>query len=310
MKLSYSRLTTFLSCPKKYFYNYVEGLEGKPNEHLLLGQLFHELLEKYYKDEDYAEVITRYKNMVNTGKLEHPIDLFEHVLMEYTNHYKKQDEKEKTIGIELKLIEEWDTEFKDEVTGIIDKIVEIDEITKIRDYKTTIGNLKYKDESVRYNPQQLLYLALAEHNMHIDIDAIEIDEIRLRKLQPVPINKNGKPSTAMNRLGLVTHDAYYNKLCELGLEDKPEYMGVLAELERRGHPLFNRVTVQVVDRTIIKENLISINQGYHMLKQTKGLYPRNRGRMCDYCQYNELCKLDYHQPADVDRQILINRFIK
>lgn len=310
-KLSYSRLQTFLSCPKKYFYNYVEGLQGGFAAPLILGSLFHEVLEKFYKGEDVTPVIDTYKAYVNDGDLDTPLDLFDNVLKEYKLHYKEQDMKEKPLGIELKLVQDWDA--GDEVTGIIDKLVETDEgIIKIRDYKTTSGSLKYTDESLRYNTQQLLYVALTEHAMNIDIDAIEIDEIRLANLVPVPINKNGKPTTAMNRLGLVTHEAYYNKLCELGLDTNPEYQGVLTELEKRGHPLFRRTTVQLVDRVIIKENLLSVHAGYNLMKGANDahLYPRNRGRMCSYCRYNDICKLDFHQPADIDRQLLIERHMK
>ena len=99
-KLSYSRLQTFLSCPKKYFYNYVEGIEAKPGEPLILGQLFHELLEAWYSGEKdkVKEINKEYQGYVTRGEINQPVDLFEKVLNEYVIHYRKQDKEENILG--------------------------------------------------------------------------------------------------------------------------------------------------------------------------------------------------------------------
>jgi CRISPR/Cas system-associated exonuclease Cas4 (RecB family) len=140
------------------------------------------------------------------------------------------------------------------------------------------------------------------------VDQYEIDEVRLAKIQPVPLNLNGKPTADKKRLGLVLYEDYYNKLCEMGLESEPEYQAILDYLEKRGHPLFKRTNVQLLDQNILASNIDDISQTYKSIKE--GHDNRVRGKLCEYCPYQELCNLDFYMPDDESREIMINKIKK
>lgn len=54
--LSKSRLKTWVSCPRKFYYNYVEEIETEETESMIRGTKIHELIEAYYENaEEYAQ---------------------------------------------------------------------------------------------------------------------------------------------------------------------------------------------------------------------------------------------------------------
>src|SRR5690606_26338621 len=113
--------------------------------------------------------------------------------------------------------------------AVIDKVVEDEEtgLIILRDTKTTSKSLKYTYNDVAYNQQLLFYVPFVEKELGIEIDAIQIDEVRIARLFSVPINKNGKPSTDKGRNELVTYEDYYNTLKIMKLDKAPEYQSIL-----------------------------------------------------------------------------------
>ena len=54
--LSKSRIKTWVSCPRKYYYKYVEEIETPETESMVRGTKIHELIEAYYENVlEYAE---------------------------------------------------------------------------------------------------------------------------------------------------------------------------------------------------------------------------------------------------------------
>ena len=255
---SYSRLSTYNSCPRKHSYMYEEKIYTEGNEFLILGDLFHQCIDKASKGEDYSTVINDYEAKVKVGALSTESGLLESVVQEYLRYYDMSDEE--VIGSELVFEEEW--EDGDTFKGIVDRLVDKDGIIVLRDTKTTLKPLKYTTNQVKYNSQLLTYCSLVQDQMNIMVDVYEIDEVRLAKLQPVPINQNGKPSADKNKLTLVRYEDYLDKLCEMGLDDAPEYQGVLDYLQKRGHPLFKRTRCQLLDQNILSANLEDLYQTY------------------------------------------------
>ncbi|MBT3538479.1 PD-(D/E)XK nuclease family protein [Candidatus Peregrinibacteria bacterium] len=47
-KLSPSSINTYMQCPKKYYYHYIEQLPTKPSIHLLMGSIVHKVLEEFF----------------------------------------------------------------------------------------------------------------------------------------------------------------------------------------------------------------------------------------------------------------------
>jgi hypothetical protein len=157
---------------------------------------------------------------------------------------------------------------------------------------------------VQYNNQLLLYATVLQDATNISVDAIEIDEIRLAELQEAPRNKNGKPTADVRQLTYTTYESYYNTLASMGLDDAPEYQNALAYLEKRGHPLFQRVTTMLspeLTSEIMNDTYIT----YERLKSER--FERNVGRLCDWCEFKQLCRLDYYNPSEEDRQIVMEK---
>jgi hypothetical protein len=283
---------------------YEEKIYTEGNEFLVLGDLFHQCIDKASKGEDYSTVINDYEAKVKVGALSTESGLLESVVQEYLRYYDTSDEE--VIGSELVFEEEW--EDGDTFKGIVDRLVDKDGIIVLRDTKTTLKPLKYTTNQVKYNSQLLTYCSLVQDQMNIIVDVYEIDEVRLAKLQPVPINQNGKPSADKNKLTLVRYEDYLDKLCEMGLDDAPEYQGVLDYLQKRGHPLFKRTRCQLLDQNILSANLEDLYQTYKATKT--GNKQRVRGPLCDFCAYQDLCNLDFYLPDQESREMIINKIKK
>lgn len=297
---SFSKLKAFIECPRKHHYSYVEEIKTDDNVYLALGGFFHELMEAHYTAGNTEEILKEYEKKAH--EYDKPPGLLRHVYEEY----KIFQPPENVLAVEVEVIEEWDD--KDYIIGKADLIYERDGLNILRDFKTTLGKLKYDISSTRYNQQLLLYKAMIEENMGMKLHGIEIFEVRLGILEEVPINKNGKPTADVRRLGLVTYDKYYDYLEEIGLEDAPEYKNALMELNKRGHPLFKRTTVDILDEKIVEENLEDL-YGIYKLAKTK-VKARKRSILCDYCDYRELCDADYSTLDETGRQFIIDKISK
>ena len=49
MKLSKSKVNSFLKCRREFKYNYIDGIEMPPNEYMAFGTVMHEYAEKMAK---------------------------------------------------------------------------------------------------------------------------------------------------------------------------------------------------------------------------------------------------------------------
>jgi hypothetical protein len=303
MKISWSRINRFRTCPKQYYYSYIEELEGQPNESLLLGSLMHRMIDAYYTGVEDLEVIQdEYESLIRQNLVTQSRTLLKSVLASYIQYYDKEIAEEKIVASEQSIVTEWDGE--DQIEIIIDKVVERDGLITLRDHKTTTGPLKYTTDNVQYNNQLLLYATVLQDASNISVDAVEIDEIRLGELQEPPRNKNGKPTADIRQLTFTTYESYYNTLASMELEDAPEYQNALAQLEKRGHPLFRRLTV-MLNQELLSNVMEDTHITYTRLKENK--FERNVGRLCDWCEFKDLCRLDYYNPTDEDRHIVMEK---
>lgn len=301
-RFSYSRLSTYQQCPRKHSYMYVEQIEPAAlNQFTVPGKLFHEAIEKILNKEDPDPIFKKFRALCQSGELDREADLLELLVTEYMNYYKKAYARENTLLVEHQSEDQFDEDHY--FTAVIDQVYERDGILTIRDLKTTSGSFKWDFEKVKTSPQLLIYALYAEEKIGQPIDAIEIDEVRLAKLEEPPINNNGKPSADKRRLTNVTYEAFYNALEERGLEDDKSYKDVLQYLEDRGHPLFKRTSFQLLSQEMIQNNLEDLRELYESMLENRKF--RTRGPLCNYCDYKQLCELDLHGSTTEDREILI-----
>lgn len=64
ISLSYSKISTFLECPKKYYFQYVCKLPTKPKYYYSFGETIHKVLEEMYHPEKSLEKFPRLNNIL------------------------------------------------------------------------------------------------------------------------------------------------------------------------------------------------------------------------------------------------------
>jgi CRISPR/Cas system-associated exonuclease Cas4 (RecB family) len=312
-RYSFSRFKTFHTCPRKHHYQYVEQLETEESAVTIPGKLFHKCIEQFLNGEDMADTINEFKSLCMSGKLDMEPDLLEYIVSKYLQYYAKDYTSEKNLMTEKEFNEPLDPNGKDYITLIVDQAFEKDNLITVRDIKTTTNKLKYTHEDVVHNQQLLLYVPYVENELSVKVDMIQIDEVRMAKLQDVPINNNGKPTADKRRLELVSYEDYLDTLTSMGLDTEREYQPVLDYLRERGHPLFNRVTAQVLDPSVIDANAKDMLNTYYAIRNSMdGLDNsyRVRGPLCKYCAYQHLCEYDMHGMTQAEREIIVNELIK
>jgi CRISPR/Cas system-associated exonuclease Cas4 (RecB family) len=307
-RYSYSRLKTFKECPRKHHYLYVEQLPEPQNEYTLGGSLFHRCVETILNGEDPEPIYKEWKEYVDKGIITLERDQLEYSISNYFSYYYKDYDTENTMFVE----EEFDLQLEDNdyLNGKVDQAYEISGLIGVRDIKTTRSPLKYTFEEVEDNMQLLLYVRPIEEKLNTKVDFIEIDEVRLAKLATeVPLVQRGKPSTDKTALSLVTAELYKEELERQNLLDDPKYARTLEYLEQRGHPLFNRVKVQINNRNILDTNAEEIKELY--LGASMDIKYRNKDRSkCFLCPYKSICSHDEQGGDDMTREILINELTR
>jgi putative RecB family exonuclease len=151
--LSVSKAKTFEQCPRKYFYHYIEHLPSKKWPHFALGLYAHKALELFHSRLlENSEVNLRqlmgtccrdaYSYMIESGETLDQGQVDEVKAM-FIIYLRKLDlnmpsviSTEKSFTISLS--DNYD------LTGVIDRIDQEDEIIHIRDYKTS-KNERYMD---------------------------------------------------------------------------------------------------------------------------------------------------------------------
>lgn len=302
-RFSYSRIATFKRCPRKHHYIYVEQIETKPTAPMIAGKLFHQCIEATLAKQDCQPIYDEFKKLCQDGTLDFDYDLLEYIVTEYFRYYASEYAEEQTLLVEKEFTDKLDKNAK--LDMIIDQAFRYQGLLYLRDIKTTGNSLKYEPDDVRFNQQLLLYIPYVENYLNEKVSAIQIDEVRLAKLQPVPIKNNGKPSTDKRLLSFVTYEAYYDVLCQMNLENEPEYKAIQDYLAERGHPLFNRVTVQMLDDQIVVDNAQDFLDAVKACKKDPSY--RVPQPLCNYCEYKELCTLDHFSIDSDSRQAIIDK---
>ena len=158
--------------------------------------------------------------------------------------------------------------------------------------------------------QLLTYVSEVEKRLGEQVDSIEIDEVRLAKLDTeVPCVSNHRPSTSLDALSLTTAELYRDELERQNLLNDPKYQNVLQKLEQRGHPLFRRIKVQISNRNILETNAEELQSLYvgaaidlrYRIKDASG---------CWMCPYKDICEHDQYKVDDVLREQLIKKLMR
>jgi len=145
---SATRLKTFLTCRRKYYYNYVKKLKPKDDDEINEGQFLHKLLEELFREQAFFSSVDEMKSKIdrlldrlleNTSpKITYSKLLWKAKMAKFIEnqvyHFKagwRVSEREKQIVGEIEGVR-----FK----GVVDRIDQTDTHTLILDYKS--GSIK------------------------------------------------------------------------------------------------------------------------------------------------------------------------
>jgi len=154
LKLSYTQLDTYQTCPLQYKYRYLLGLPSKVKPHLYFGSLIHQLLENYGRQKKEGTVLTiaeMEKILADCWDKDFWEDKFQET------EYKKEAKRiikqfcasNKDLSAPLYVEEEFLLDFGDSVRlkGVIDRVDKNQGKIEIIDYKTSRSpknNTKFK----------------------------------------------------------------------------------------------------------------------------------------------------------------------
>ena len=145
---SATRLKTFLSCRRKYYYTYVKKLKPKDDEEINEGQFLHKLLQELFREKPFFSSVDEMKSSIdrlldrlleeNSPKISYSKLLWKEKMTKFIEnqvyHFKagwRVTEREKQIVGEIGGVQ-----FK----GIVDRVDQTDTHTLILDYKS--GSIK------------------------------------------------------------------------------------------------------------------------------------------------------------------------
>lgn len=168
--ISYSRLSTYLSCPAKFFFSYIEKVDRVFSGPAALGNIVHSVLERAYKQDEeplsQTDIILLFDDNVDAYDPEHQIsqedlNLGMEMMFEYMDRQPVVDLTSKQ-GVAIH------TEYAFNVVigsallnGFIDKIIVDDDIVKVIDYKT--GKYQVAQKNAPSDLQLGVYALIASH---------------------------------------------------------------------------------------------------------------------------------------------------
>lgn len=160
-KLSASKMKTFLECPRKFYYSYIDKMPRRDTEIFTFGSAVHHGLETVtlprinnpmpITDADYQTAYQAFRNYMSRGvddsAVVHDTSLFNEgieLIKRELDRVKAAPVPEKILAVE----QEFDLEFQEGVRiyGFIDKVTELDSNTLlITDYKTSRIPLSWEE---------------------------------------------------------------------------------------------------------------------------------------------------------------------
>jgi putative RecB family exonuclease len=184
---SYSKLEAFRNCPEGYKYRYIDGILPTPTFEAFLGSRVHEALYKLYKDlgnqklNSLDEIVTYYRRLWQREWTDQVRIVKKGLTAE--NYYRIGEEcikayygahapfgTGKTLSLERKVRFQLGKDHH-HIQGVIDRIVQTDNVYEIHDYKTS-GFLPIQDQ-VNKDKQLALY-QIALRQMWPDVKEVSL----------------------------------------------------------------------------------------------------------------------------------------
>ena len=287
--ISNSKIKTFLRCPKKYEYRYVQGLFPKRKElPLERGTWIHSLLEAHYNGENWeavhAELTSKFLRLFDEER-EHLGDLpgeTKRIMKSYLRHW--DDSKWKIIAVEV----EFAARLKKSrliIKGKIDLVIQDELGVWCVEHKT---NQKVpRDPPDIPDPQTTLY-AYALRSMGLEGAGTIHNHMRTTPPKQPRVLKRGGLSKRCD----TDYHTYLKAIRREGL-DPADYKDILRKLKNQDKKFFIRFRVPW-KKTAVKsmtDDYVIISSQMRSLKR----FPRHISKMCKSdCPFFVLCMTELH----------------
>jgi putative RecB family exonuclease len=256
VRLSFSRVDTYGTCPAQFRFRYVDGLPGEPSPHLSFGSSIHAALERFYdrklpeppSEQDLLDHLYEVWDTTGFAGMERTeqVSWYRHAQQVLRRFHAREAA---TFRLPADVEKWFELPFGDEalVVGSIDRVaVDDDGNLEVVDYKT---NRKVRDrDGVRRSLQLAIYALACEHlygdlpthvtldfvvpgiQVRVPVEEIDLDRARdeVRRVARAVVDEMYDPSP--NRL---CGWCDYRALCPAWEGEGPDVLGpATAELDR------------------------------------------------------------------------------
>lgn len=308
-RVSYSQITCYKRCKKKWYFRYVLGLKPIYSPRPMnVGKLVHVGIGHYYANKDWrkameeehlknVEDIKNAKSLSEEEMIQYITDAEEHyadsigVVERYIEHDAKDPllpEGWKVLAVEQEFLVDVDGA-KDQLYGFIDMVVE-DPNGNIWGVEHKSGEQFFMVEQLSLSEQTTMYIAVLKAKYGSDrVKGMIYNLIRTKKPSVPKMTKQGTMSKAAID---TTWEIYEAELLKNGL-NPADYADMKDKLE--GNKFFDRTYTYRTNREInnfLSELVIVMNE---ISEQRAELCYRSPRRECswDCREFHELCIMDF-----------------
>lgn len=296
MRVSYSALSTFERCPRRYYWEYVKGLcpieESRP---LRIGRAVHELLAKHYsgKSVSTSSQALRPFGLANSDQqlVRYMSSLYFEQWSDEPDEWDRDEIVQVESSFEVPLSNGSDREGDVRLVGRIDLVVNNPEPDEegvvVVDHKTTSKGLESIDEELVGSTQLLLYShALREGGLNPTRGLYNV--IRTKVPTTPRVNRDG---TLHRSYVVTTPDLYRRAMDKTGCVGRP-WSDHLTKLERYGNPFLRRIDFPIRSEMIdqVVEASLKVAQQIRRCEDGNN-WPDDDERCFDYgvCPFCKIC---------------------
>jgi hypothetical protein len=338
LTLSYSAISTWRECRKKYAYAYVEKLRPKfKGPQLSLGEILHEYLELYYKRlqgamhpraahaASLADIEAKWRSELELARdaayalsdveLGDTYGAMWDEIVRIASRYFVVRGHADASSFAVLLVEE---PFSYPLIPGVNTVGTIDLVTRDRD-----GNIAlWEHKTVRSIPrtmrrlrdlQTTLYKAVAEQVFSETVPRVDLVIWNYLRTKPPSVPEQLKTGELSRRKNLdTTWAVYYEEILKLGL-DPEDYEDMRVLLEGREERMFYpRMAVPIVsdEGILLRDFITSAREIVTALPELAHSDPvRSIGTHCDYCPYARLCEavITGGEVAPLERQLFTRK---
>ena len=291
---SHSQVKMWRRCQKAWEYKYRHDLvPRRSGDALVYGKIVHKILEKYYHFHNFEKASNAvWEEYRDKYFLDEIIPLFNKAndnVSLYLLHW--HDEPLTVVQGEMKL----EVPFgRDTITGYIDGIV-VDHRGHSWLLENKTGKQSPGVESNYWDLQTTIYHKILKEWHGYDLSGTMWVWLTSGEINQPRLLKNGTLSRALSQRTNWTK--YVQAIDEYNL-DIEDYLDLKDHFEARDNDFFKRVYLPY-EPEIADQLYDEFKYSVDLLadaKRSQIVFPRNMERHCSWCNYQSLCKAEFHTP--------------